>query len=112
MGAVQTTTSATASGEIVKHYHVLGGVVETGGNSLRPVISARWSSTPPSEPGWYWWRFECYPEVVKPAELVHDRYGEKTWDFQYSIISDLTGREFWPIRMEKPPGSETRKDRE
>jgi hypothetical protein len=80
--------------------------------SGRTLPAPTWSSTPPSEPGWYWWRFECYPEVVKPAELVQDRYGEKTWDFQYSIISDLTGREFWPIRMEKPPGSETRKDRE
>ena len=82
---------------------------------------ANWTSTPPSEPGWYWWR--CYtwrnnpitPYPVKVSLEPNERKGnfQKPGSVREPLVfyngmqttfEDLAKErgEWWPIRIQEP----------
>ena len=70
---------------------------------------AQWSSEPPTEPGWYWWR-ESEDHYSKPFKLVigngisaqsHCILALNPADFGVDEYPMLNG-EWWPIRIQEP----------
>lgn len=69
-----------------------------------------WTTTPPTEPGWYWWRKGDYPK--RPMQV---------WQFDESgpliastrptpVQVEGMGGEWWPARIEEPACCEYHKD--
>ena len=62
-----------------------------------------WTSTPPSEPGTYWWR-----GPARDAETVQVHRSPSAglvafrWSRPDSTI-DAMGGEWWPVRLQEPP---------
>lgn len=63
-----------------------------------------WTSVPPDQPGWYWWRnrvpIPCEPVVLMVYEGVG---GLLAVDIMARIqrLTDMGG-EWWPVRIEEP----------
>ena len=73
----------------------------------RPAVPAgEWTRTPPTEPGWYWWRNIDYKfkkhSDAKPCELIRAMSGNMYWDFQGYILDDPYGREYWTVQIAQP----------
>jgi hypothetical protein len=61
-----------------------------------------WSTTPPTEPGWYWMRNEWYD--VEPFPAFFD--GE-WWTYRGSMVRHPPcAKEFWPVPIPEPPREE------
>jgi hypothetical protein len=74
----------------------------------------QWTTTPPTEPGWYWWRdsdtFDvgwghdttCVVQIytVKCGEYVELRY--RTHGLN-RLLPQKSKCQWWPVRIEEPP---------
>ncbi len=68
-----------------------------------------WITTPPTEPGWYWWR-RLHDNPRNKWRIINIRTG--SWPGLACcdpMNRDLTtpvaiGGEWWPVRIEEPPG--------
>lgn len=72
------------------------GVVTT---AMTPAPA--WTSTPPTEPGWYWTRFRATDGgVCSPVNASH--FDGEYWAHFGFLNEDMARREFWPVRIEEP----------
>jgi hypothetical protein len=66
--------------------------------------SARWTATPPTEIGHYWWRWKGQKNAQGICELIeHD--GEMYFahtGFLAHENGEPVQREWWPVRLEPP----------
>ena len=69
----------------------------------------KWTQTPPSEPGWYWWRqSKTWPERYGSGAMPHCRWVT----FQGGVLGvfnsgswrtfEFLGGEWWPERIPEP----------
>lgn len=60
-----------------------------------------WTTTPPDQPGWYWFRLDSeYPECVEIYD--HADKGLCVGGGLSAITLDAVGGEWWPARIEEP----------
>ena len=59
------------------------------GNRVLTRGRAKWTTTPPTEPGWYWQRVDR--EYTHPVRV-------EEW-----MTAELEAIEYWPVRIEEPP---------
>lgn len=62
-----------------------------------------WTTTPPTEPGWYWMR-GIGDAVADPAQMHIDEDGRTHW-WTFSgcmIYGTPVSREWWPVRIKEP----------
>jgi hypothetical protein len=68
----------------------------------------QWSSEPPTEPGWYWWRESATPIwPPSPVEVERDsRTGHlfHRLDSDYDELLAMMGGQWWPEPLEPPAG--------
>lgn len=69
----------------------------------------KWTTTPPTEPGWYWWRMKTEtvtsdPEVSSVERNTVNGKLER-WDIGVDYASPVwtTTVQWWPVRIEEPP---------
>lgn len=60
-----------------------------------------WTSTPPTEPGWYWHRFVGH-KIHLPCKAYYDNAGY--FIVEARLTDSSCGTEFWPIPITEPPG--------
>lgn len=66
------------------------------------LSSPQWTRTPPSEPGWYWLRVGDETRAVLLVETIIDGGLGRVLDDGF--CDDVPNGEWWPIRIEEPPG--------
>lgn len=60
-----------------------------------------WTKTPPTEPGWYWWREIDAPDTMRPAFYTHDE--DPTPWHPWGLMWQPNGTgEYWPSRIPEP----------
>lgn len=65
---------------------------------------AEWTTTPPTEPGYYWIREGAGPDEVIRLRVDRDPGIYYTgWD-EPKPADEHRGRLWWPIAIEPPPG--------
>ena len=57
-----------------------------------------WTTTPPTEPGWYWHRFSGH----RPSAVEIDEYGYEAGVEMNALPVSQWGGKWWPIRIPKP----------
>ncbi len=58
-----------------------------------------WTTTVPTEPGWYWWRPDAKTKPV-PCHIVETEHGlmfRRFLDFRYGLIAHADGLWFGPF---------------
>ena len=66
---------------------------------LSNATTPRWTTEPPTEPGWYWtqWKAPDFEEPMTVREITHK-------DLPIPVGAH---RRWWPVRIEEPPREET-----
>jgi len=63
----------------------------------------QWTTTPPTEPGWYWWRFRDGDRVFPRQIIDRDARLIVLGSHGYDRPVNLLGGEWWPVRIDEPP---------
>lgn len=69
----------------------------------------QWTTTPPTEPGWYWYRVPYDQSELFIVQVVEDcvthkaLYIDGDCDVPLSIADFGRDFEWWPVRIEEPP---------
>jgi hypothetical protein len=70
------------------------------GDTKTDTAPPRWSTTPPTEPGWYWFRFIGVggPERMQPESV--------RLYFEDENTETVSWGEWWPVPLPEPPREE------
>lgn len=70
-------------------------------------MEGEWTKTPPTVPGWYWWRSGLH-EGTQPRVVQLSEYGGRfiaaACGAAFRLLTSLSG-EWWSVPIQQPPGA-------
>ena len=65
----------------------------------------KWAKTPPTEPGWYWWKKQGGSKSIILLADIPMRVYAMLFSDEWRTIDEIPEGEWWPEKIEPPENS-------